>query len=67
MRFRPVDEDPMYIGMRNYRKEAEKRVEIDFSDAPIAKLYPLPLVQNTAAEKLEDAPAEILDRGRLPL
>lgn len=42
MRFKPVDEDPMYISMRNFRKEAQRRIEVDFSDAPIAKLYPLP-------------------------
>lgn len=41
MRFRPVDEDPMYLAMRNFRRNAEERVVIDFSDAPIAKMYPM--------------------------
>lgn len=35
-----VHRDPLYLGMRKYRQGVEQRVDIEFADCGLAKLYP---------------------------
>lgn len=62
---KPVDQDPIYIGLRDYRKDAEKRVEVDFTDCQLAILYPLPSPPWRVTSDKPEAGPPVLSKGQV--